>query len=379
MQLARDVASFSAAEADELRRAMGAKRSTAKMRRLAKRFFEGAAANGLDRDLAIRVFEQIHAFAGYGFPEAHSMAFALLVYASAWFKRYYPAAFCAGLLRAQPMGFYTPQSLVADARRHGVTTHEPDLNRSLPHATLEPDPDSTGEVAVRLGLAGIRHVGTDIAEAIVADRDTNGPYRSIAELTERVQLSKPVAEALATAGVFSALGPDRRQALWAAGAAARTRAGHLPGIIGGTDAPALPGMSAFEVAAADIWATGVTPDVHPIQFVRAHLDQLGAVPAGKLLDVTTGDRILVGGAVTHKQRPATAGGITFLNLEDETGMANIIISVAAWKKFQNVLAKHSALVVRGIAQVSQGSASIVADKITALDLRGIAAPSRDFR
>lgn len=123
---------------------MGAKRSSAKMRRLAGRFFEGAAANGVPPELAARIFEQIRAFSGYGFPEAHSMSFALLVYASAWFKRYYPAAFCAGLLRAQPMGFYSPQSQVADARRHGVHAHTPDLNLSLPHATLEPDPESQG-------------------------------------------------------------------------------------------------------------------------------------------------------------------------------------------------------------------------------------------
>src|SRR5213078_4712155 len=127
MQMAVDVASFTGAEADQLRRAMGSKRSSAKMKALMARFFAGCAANGLDRELAPRIFEQIHAFSGYGFPEAHSMSFALLVYASAWFKRYYPAAFCAGLLRAQPMGFYSPQSLVADARRHGVHIREPNI------------------------------------------------------------------------------------------------------------------------------------------------------------------------------------------------------------------------------------------------------------
>ncbi|MFE0023334.1 error-prone DNA polymerase [Amycolatopsis sp. NPDC059021] len=303
MQMARDVASFTSAEADQLRRAMGAKRSEVKMRRLAKRFFEGAAANGVPRDVAVRVFEQISAFSGYGFPEAHSMSFALLVYASAWFKEHFPAAFCAGLLRAQPMGFYSPQSLVADARRHGVITREPDLNLSLPHATLEPDPGSTGGVAIRLGLAGIRTVGTELAERIVADRDTNGPYASIGDLTERIPLATPVAEALATAGTFSGLTPrhtDRRQDLWAAGAAARTRPEHLPGLALGHTAPALPGMSAFEITAADHWATGITPGTHPVEFLRAHLDQLGAIPAGRLLEVDDGTRILIGGAFPVK-------------------------------------------------------------------------------
>ncbi|MDS0140539.1 MULTISPECIES: error-prone DNA polymerase [unclassified Amycolatopsis] len=379
MQMARDVASFTAAEADQLRRAMGAKRSGAKMHALMARFFAGCEANGIERPLAERIFEQIHAFSGYGFPEAHSMSFALLVYASAWFKRYYPAAFCAGLLRAQPMGFYSPQSLVADARRHGVLVREPDINTSLVHATLEPETASTGGVALRLGLAGIRQVGTDVAEAIVAERNTNGPFGSIGELTERVQLKQPVAEALATAGAFAALGPDRRQALWAAGAAARTRDGHLPGIAAGVDAPALPGMTALEVAAADVWATGITPDRHPVQFVREHLDALGVVPAARVLDVVDRSRIKVGGAVTHKQRPATAGGITFLNLEDETGMINVVVHPSTWTKFRQILATSSALVIRGQAQVTQGTASVVADQITPLDLRALAARSRDFR
>jgi error-prone DNA polymerase len=257
MQMARDVASFTPAEADQLRRAMGAKRSGAKMRRLAGRFFEGAAANGVPPELAARIFEQIHAFSGYGFPEAHSMSFALLVYASAWFKRYYPAAFCAGLLRAQPMGFYSPQSLVADARRHGVITRSPELNVSFPHATLEPEPASEGGVAVRLGLAGVRGVGQEVAERIVVERGAGGPFASIGDLTERVQLARPVVEALATAGAFPG---ERRSALWAAGPAASTRAGHLPGLALGHRAPALPGMTAFELATADLWATGVTPD-----------------------------------------------------------------------------------------------------------------------
>jgi error-prone DNA polymerase len=379
MQMARDVAGFTAAEADQLRRAMGAKRSGAKMQRLAGRFFAGTDTNGLPRDLAVKIFEQIHAFSGYGFPEAHSMSFALLVYASAWFKHYYPAAFCAGLLRAQPMGFYSPQSLVADARRHGVVTKEPDLNLSLPHATLEPAPASEGGVAVRLGLAGIRHVGQDTAERIVAERDAGGPYTSISQLTERIQLTTPVVEALATAGTFTPLGPDRRAALWAAGAAAATRAEHLPGLAFGQDAPALPGMTAFELATADLWATGVTPGIHPVAFLRAHLEHLGAVPASALLGVPDGTRIKIGGAVTHKQRPATAGGITFLNLEDETGMANIVVSPGLWQRHRRVLLASPALLIRGIAQVGQGTVSVVADQITALDLKSLAAASRDFR
>ncbi|UKD50941.1 error-prone DNA polymerase (plasmid) [Amycolatopsis sp. FU40] len=379
MQLARDCAGFTPGEADELRRAMGSKRSAAKMRRLAGRFVAGTDATGIPRPLARRIFEQIEAFAGYGFPEAHSMAFALLVYASAWFKLYYPAAFCAGLLRAQPMGFYSPQSLVADARRHGVATLQPDLNLSAPHATLEADPGSAGGVAIRLGLAGIRHVGQAVAEQIVADRDAGGPYTSIGHLTDRVQLTKPVVEALATAGVFTALGPDRRQALWAAGAAATTRPGHLPGLPIGHDAPALPGMTAFELASADLWATGVTADSHPVEFLRAYLERLGAIPAERLLQVEDGTRVKIGGAVTHRQRPASAGGVTFLNLEDETGMVNVVVSQGLWNRERTALLGATALLVRGTAQVSQGAASLQADQISVLDLKSLSAGSRDFR
>ncbi|WP_158894106.1 error-prone DNA polymerase [Amycolatopsis anabasis] len=378
MQMAVDVAGFSPSEADQLRRAMGAKRSTAKMERLRARLFEGMAANGITGELAEGIFHQIQAFSGYGFPEAHSMSFAMLVYASAYLKHYHPAAFCAGLLRAQPMGFYSPQSLVADARRHGVVAHGPDLNASLAHATLEPDRTSTGGHAVRLGLATVRGLGDLVAERIVEERNRGGRYRGIADLAHRVPLTEPQLEALATAGAFTRFGPDRRQALWAAGAAARDRPGHLPGVVPGTDAPALPGMTRFEMAAADVWATGISPDTHPVEFLRRHLDGLGALPADRLGEVEDGTRVLVGGAVTHRQRPATAGGMTFLNLEDETGMVNVICSPGLWARDRATARNSPALLVRGILQNTGGVLNLVADKLETLELR-IVHQARDFR
>jgi error-prone DNA polymerase len=380
MQMAIDVAGFSAAEADQLRRAMGAKRSSARMHRLADRFYAGAAANGITGELADRIFHQIQAFSGYGFPEAHSMSFALLVYASAYLKHYHPAAFCAALLRAQPMGFYSPQSLVADARRHGVVVRGPDLGTSLAHPTLEPDRTSTGGHAVRLGLATVRGLGDDLAERIVTERETHGRYRDITDLGRRIPLREPQFEALATAGALGSFGRslDRRQALWAAGAAARERSGHLPGTTGSVDPPALPGMTRLEVAAADVWATGISPDAHPVQFLREHLRTLGALPTAELSTVDDGTRILVGGAVTHRQRPATAGGITFLNLEDETGMVNVICSPGLWARHRVTARGTSALLVRGIVQNAHGVVSVVADHLRALDLR-MANRSRDFR
>jgi error-prone DNA polymerase len=277
------------------------------------------------------------------------------------------------------MGFYSPQSLVADARRHGVTVHGPDINASLAHATLEPAPPttSTGDVAVRLGLGSVRDLGDAAAQAVVDERTAGGPFRDLGDLGHRVTLGTPAMEALATAGAFAGFTGDRRRALWAAGVAARTRAEHIPGVATGLDAPALPGMTAFEVTAADLWATGVS-GVHPVEHLRAHLDSLGAIPAAGLADVEDGTRVLVGGAVTHRQRPATAGGITFMNLEDETGMINVVISQGLWRLRRVVARTSAALLIRGQIQASQGVVNLVADRLDPLDLR-VATTSRDFR
>ncbi len=289
MQVAVDVAGFSAADADELRRAMGAKRSTEKMERLRGRFFAGMAANGIGGELADKIFDKMLAFANFGFPESHSISFASLVYYSAWFKHYYPAAFCAALLNSQPMGFYSPQSLVADARRHGVLARGPDVNRGRAEAVLQPDPASAGGQAVRVGLAEVRGIGLELAEAIDAERERAGAYRDLADLAARVRLTVPQAEALATAGAFGCFTGtdradtlDRRSALWAAGVVAAVRSDQLPGSAVGLDAPPLPGLTDAELTVADVWATGVSPDSHPIQHLRERLDGLGAVRIDRL-------------------------------------------------------------------------------------------------
>ncbi|GAB2565990.1 error-prone DNA polymerase [Nocardia heshunensis] len=373
MQMAVDIAGFTAAEADQLRRAMGSKRSTEKMERLRARFYEGMRdLHGITGEVADRIYEKVYAFANFGFPESHSQSFASLVFYSAWFKLYHPAAFCAGLLRAQPMGFYSPQSLVADARRHGVAVHGPDINHSLAEATLE-----AKGMEIRMGLASVRHIGTELAEQIVAAREI-GPYTSFLDLTGRVELSVPQAEALATAGALGSLGATRREALWAAGAAAGERPDRLPGTGAATAAPALPGMSALELAAADVWATGVSPGSYPTEFLRERLDALGVIPADRLLDIRDGARVLVGGAVTHRQRPATAGGVTFLNLEDETGMVNVVCSVGLWARYRRLATTAPALLIRGRVQNAEGAVTIVAEHLQRMDLR-IEGRSRDFR
>ncbi|GAA2331227.1 error-prone DNA polymerase [Saccharopolyspora halophila] len=377
MQLAVDVAGFSPAEADELRRAMGAKRSAERMERLRGRLFEGMAANGIGDELAERIYHRMLAFANYGFPESHALSFALLVFASSWFKRYYPAAFCAALLKAQPMGFYSPQSLVADARRHGVRVRGPDVNASRVHADLEPDAESTGGRAVRLGLSSVRSLGEEAAERLLTERAAGGPFADLADVARRAQLTATQMEALATGGAFDCFGLSRRAALWNAAAAASDRPDRLPGTTASAPAPELPGMNGVELAAADVWATGVSPDSFPVQFVRSRLDELGALPATRLSEVEHGTRVLIGGAVTHRQRPGTAGGITFLNIEDETGMVNVVCSPGLWARYRKTGRTSAALLVRGVVERTEEVINLRADRLQKLDIR-VPSESRDF-
>jgi error-prone DNA polymerase len=421
MQMAIDVAGFDAAGADELRRAMGAKRSAVRMDKLKERLFAGMATKGITGELAEDLFLKLAAFANYGFPESHAMSFAYLVFASAWFKRYHPAAFCAALINAQPMGFYSTQSLVDDARRHGVVVRRPDINASAAMCTLEPPivsggPQSEKGVAperwgiggpvVRLGLSEVRTIGDELAQRIESERDAGGPYRDMRDLARRVAAEsartgrKPLTsanlEALATADAFAGLpsagsgpssgelgshprgGMSRREALWAAGAAAQERPDRLPDTVLGVRAPVLPGMDAVESMVADVWSTGLSPDCHPVQFVRDYLDNVGAIPIGTLPTLDDGQRVVVGGVVTHRQRPATASGITFINLEDETGMLNVVCSPGLWLRFRRTARTANAMLIRGKLELVEGVTNLVAEHLSPLALP-VRAPSRDFR
>ncbi|BCJ45415.1 error-prone DNA polymerase [Actinoplanes ianthinogenes] len=392
MQLAIDVAGFDPSEADQLRRAMGAKRSVEKMERIRRRLYEGMAGNGITGELADDLFHKLSAFASYGFPESHAMSFAYLVYASAWLKRYHPAAFCAALLNAQPMGFYSPQTLVDDARRHGVEVRRPDINRSDAMATLETTPASRrksepgepphawglGGPAVRQGLKAVRTIGAELAERIEAERRAHGPYRSMTDLARRTGCSTAHLEALATADAFASFGLSRREALWAAGAAAQDKPDRLPGTATGTEAPMLPGMSEVDLLVADVWATGLSPETHPARFIREELARAGAVRIADLPEVEAGSRVRVGGIVTHRQRPATAGGVTFVNLEDETGMLNVTCSPGLWLRYRRVARSSSALLVRGKLEKAEGVLNLVADRLDAIT-PPVTPASRDFR
>ena len=419
MQMAIDAAGFSAAEADKLRQAMGAKRSASRMERLRSRLYAGMAERGITGQVADTIWEQLAAFANFGFPESHSVSFAYLVYVSAWLKLHYPAALLAALLNSQPMGFWAPHTLVADARRHGVVVLGPDVNKSGASASLEPaaalEPAVAREAGaslearagpgplVRLGLVSVKGIGAGLAEVIAAGR----PYADMEDLVCRSGIGRSGLEALATSGALASLGGasvrtgrngdaagdggagarpfTRREALWAAGAAAEARPDRLPGTVVGTKAPMLPEMDEIEEMSADLQTLGLSPGASPMAFARAKLTDRGVVPNAELVRVSDGARVVVAGVVTHRQRPATARGMTFLNLEDETGLVNVICSPGCWTRYRKAARSAVVLLVRGRLERGEGadpsaasSSNVVAEYLEEIDLAVEVSPSRDF-
>jgi error-prone DNA polymerase len=372
MQIAVDVAGFTPSDADELRQAMSHKRSDERMGALHDRLFAGMAARGVPDDVAQKVFESLKAFANFGFPESHSLSFASLVYASAWLKLHYPAAFTAGLLNAQPMGFWSPQSLLADAKRHGISVLRPDVNVSRAGAA------PVGASALRLGLSSVRFVGKETAERLAAGQ----PWENQEDLVRRGGLNRAQLEALALAGALDVLSartgaPDRRALVWAAGAAAQATPGRLPGIVTGAVAPPLPPRFALEEVRDDLWSIGVTPDRTAIELARPELSRRGVSTIAQVAEGPA-SRVVVAGVVTHRQQPDTARGAVFLNLEDETGMLNVVCSRGAWARWRSVARSSPALIVKGRLERAQGVVNVVAEWFEPVAL-GPVPGSRDFR
>jgi error-prone DNA polymerase len=381
MEMAVAIAGFSAAEADELRQAMAAKRSAARMEKMRARLYAGMAARGVAGDVADQIFAALAAFANFGFPESHSVSFAYLVYASSWLKLHYPAAFTAGLLNSQPMGFWSPQSLVADARRHGVVVRRPHVNRSESGASLEwmgPGGEAAGP-ALRLGLASVRGVGEAIAERIVAGR----PWAGAEDLVRRAGVSRAQLETLAAAGALDteeqATAASRRRRLWAAGAAAQGTPDRLPGIVVGAEAPPLPEPTLYESVGDDLWALGLAPERTAMHLARERLEAMGVVMAHDLPGRTDGERVSVAGVVTHRQHPETAYGAVFVNLEDETGHVNVIFSRGAWARWKLVARHAPVLLIRGRLQLGQDTVNLTAERVEALSVGTSVPASRDFR
>ena len=405
MQIAVDSAGFSPAEADTLRQAMGAKRSIERMEALHDRLIAGMRGRGIDESTAEKIYSKLRSFAEFGFPESHAFSFAYLVYASAWLKVRKPEDFYAGVLAAQPMGFWSPQSLVADARRHGVRVLPADINRSLSQATVEqkgkhqvaeppeqwrtltPHPaaltslDVHEDLAVRLGLAPIKGLGERAAQAIVAERRAHGPYQDLADLARRVSLSRSNLETLAASGALDSLGVERRRALWAAAVLSdehgrRRGASHqdpgawfqptLPGTVAGAVAPALPAMTSREQQVADLSLTGVSTHGSPLTLLRPGLSAEGVLTTADLSDQEHGRRVRVAGVITHRQRPHTASGMIFLNLEDETGLLNVVCRAGMWRRYRSIGRRAGALIVRGTVERGDGVIALMAEHLQAL-------------
>ena len=335
---------------------------------------------GVTGAVADQVFAALAAFANFGFPESHSVSFAHLVYSSSWLKLHHPAAFTAGLLNSQPMGFWSPQSLVADARRHGVTVRRPHVNRSEVGASLERvEAGGLDGPVLRLGLASVRGVGEPTATRIVAGR----PWRGAEDLVRRAEVSRAQLETLAAAG---ALDPDeggdsasRRQLLWGAGAAAQGTPDRLPGIVLGVEAPPLPVPTEFDAVGDDLWALGLAPEQTAMHLARERLEAMGVLTAAALVGGGDGDRVMVAGVVTHRQHPETARGAVFVNLEDETGHVNVVFSRGAWARWKLVARHAPVLLIRGRLQSAQGTVSVTAERVEALTVGTAVPASRDFR
>ncbi|HEY5095090.1 MAG TPA: DNA polymerase III subunit alpha [Candidatus Eremiobacteraceae bacterium] len=395
MRMAVVAAGFTAGQADELRRAMGHKRSHEKMARLRERLVEGMARNGIASDIGERLYHMLSAFADYGFPESHAASFALIVYVSGYLRRYYPAEFCASLLNAQPMGFYSPATLIGDARRHGVTVLPPDVNVSRFECTAEPRTGDSAEhagdgrellagaqnVALRIGLNQVRGIGEKHREMLKGER-AKRPYVDLRDFVLRTQLSKDILESLAAVGAFACFGLSRRDALWdVQRLGSLTKAGELERRMTVDEQPvALPAMIPQEEAAADYWGLGLSTQYQVIQFCRDRLDAMRVRRASDLAALPHRLVIKVAGVVTSRQRPGTAKGFVFTTMEDETGLVNVIIRPDIYQQYRPIAREEPAVIVEGVLQRQEGTINVLARKFWKLDLAELASGmvSRDF-
>ena len=378
MRLAMVVADYTPGEADQLRRDMAAWHRTGRMERHRERLITRMQAKGIAVEFAERVFEQIRGFGEYGFPESHAASFALIAYATAWLKCHYPAEYACSLLNAQPMGFYTPATIVEDTKRHRVTVRSIDIQKSEWDCTLEPCTESADGFAVRMGLRYVKGLGERewqrIAEARGSER-----FASLQDFARRTVLDEGSLSALAEAGAFDGLRIDRRTALWDVRQLARTQREPLS-LPGRERTPAFIPLSDFEEVGWDYRRTSHSARRHPLEPMRLSLARHGLPDARAVAAMQNGARIRYAGLVICRQRPGTAGGVVFMTLEDETGFVNAVVWESVFQRY-SVLAKTvSFLGITGKLQVEDGVVHLVAEELwePKLDLQPASARSRDF-
>jgi error-prone DNA polymerase len=377
MRLAVIAADYTPGEADQLRRDMAAWHRTGRMERHRERLLTRMQAKGIAPQFAERVFEQIRGFGEYGFPESHAASFALIAYATAWLKCHYPAEFTCALLNAQPMGFYTPATIVEDTKRHKVIVRPVDARRSDWDCTLEPCAESAGGFAVRMGLRHVKTLGDKDWERIAVARQAS-PLASLAEFAHGTALNEGALAALAEAGAFEGFGLDRRTALWEVKRLVRVRDA-LP-LAAREKNPRFASLNAFEEVLWDYRAASHSPRRHPLEPWRRELAAQGLPDARAVASMPEGKRVRYAGLVICRQRPGTAGGVVFMTLEDETGFVNIVLWERIFERYATLAKTVSFLGVTGKLQVENKVVHLVAEELWAPRLRGqpTSVPSRDF-
>ena len=345
MRIAIVAAGFTPAEADGLRRAMATFRNEGKVAAFRQKFISGMLRRGYPPDFTERCFQQIEGFGSYGFPESHAMSFALLVYASAWVKCHHPAVFACALLNSQPMGFYAPAQIVRDAREHRVAVRPADVVASGWDCALEPDARSAEGLALRLGMRLVTGLGEEAGRRI-ADTRADGPFVSIADLARRARLDRKALEALAQADAFRGLGRDRRAALWDA-AALSGPAPPLAAHDGAEAAPRLSRATAGEQTVLDYAGTGLTLRAHPMALLRPQLDALGLADTRVLAAAPQGRRLRLPGLVLVRQRPGSAKGVVFFTVEDEHGIANLVMYPDIAERFRGAVVASRLAIAEG--------------------------------
>ncbi|NVJ99100.1 MAG: error-prone DNA polymerase [Alphaproteobacteria bacterium] len=366
MKIAIVAAGFTPEDADKLRRSMASFRNMGTIHKFHQQFVTGMTCRGYEPDFAERCFEQIKGFADYGFPESHAASFALLVYASAWVKCHYPDVFACALLNAQPMGFYAPAQIVRDATDHGVEIREADVNHSHWFSTLEPAPENHWRFAVRLGLRQITGIKEKTAEQVTGNRIR--PYLDVEDLHARCDLSVSQIEKLAEADAFRSAGLNRRQALWQVKGLKDTP--NLPlfmhadtAAIGKEESVSLPDMALSEHVVTDYQTMRLSLKAHPISFLRSRYTQRGIIRCSELHMRQNGAQVMVAGLVLVRQRPGSAKGVVFLTIEDETGIANIIVWQKVFESYRATLMGSRLLVISGELQHEDNVTHIVAHSL----------------